>query len=77
MTIARLREKIRDKSAQVIQTVRSRGYQFIRPGSDDAVSAATSSASSVAFASGVGASAASVTSAAVVPPAVPSAPPNT
>jgi DNA-binding response OmpR family regulator len=28
MTIARLRDKIRDKKCEIIQTVRSRGYQF-------------------------------------------------
>jgi len=37
MTIARLRERIRDKDARVIQTVRSRGYQFARLADDGTV----------------------------------------
>jgi DNA-binding response OmpR family regulator len=31
MTVARLREKIRDRNCSIIQTLRGRGYQFITP----------------------------------------------
>jgi DNA-binding response OmpR family regulator len=31
MTVARLRDKIRDRNCSIIQTIRGRGYQFISP----------------------------------------------